>query len=233
MSGAFSSFQFRTVIFDLDGTLIDSIADVTAAVNRVLFDANLEPIGAAAAISLLGEGARIRIKKAFEMRGVDLAPADLEARTRDFARYYAENPLVHTKVFDGARELLDDLSASGIRSAVCTNKYEQSARDILARPCLIPAIEDVAGSDTFGVQKPHADHIVKLLQRMGADPKTAIMVGDSIHDIEAAHAAGIPAVAVTWGYSPISPHELDADAVIGRFGDLSLFKKSTDGIRQG
>lgn len=232
MSGAFSLFQFQTVIFDLDGTLIDSIADVAAAVNRVLADAGLDPIEKKSATSLLGEGARIRTRKAFAMRGVNLTSADLEARTRDFARYYAENPLVHTKIFDGAQELLDDLAASGIRSAVCTNKYEQSARDILAKLRLMPPIEDVAGSDTFGVQKPHADHIAKLLQRMDADPRTAVMVGDSIHDIEAAHAAGIPAVAVTWGYSSISPDKLGADAVLGHFSDLKRFRKAADGVRE-
>lgn len=222
MKETFASFQFQTVIFDLDGTLIDSIADVTSAVNRVLGDSGLPPIEQESALALLGEGARIRTKKAFAMRGVNLTDLELDSRTRDFARYYAENPLQHTKVFEGARELLDRLFANGIRVAVCTNKYEQSARDILTRLGLMPPVEDVAGSDTFGVQKPNADHVIKLLERMKADRSTAIMVGDSIHDIEAAHAAGIPAVAVTWGYSTIPAHELGADAVLNQFSDLIL-----------
>lgn len=215
-----AAFPFRTVIFDLDGTLIDSAADVGAAVNRVLADHGLEPIEGVAQVALMGEGGRVRTRKAFALRGVELDDAALSARVRDFVRYYAENPLERTAPYPGVPETLRRLARSGVRMGVCTNKYEESARDILLRLGLMPPIEDAAGADSFDVRKPHPGHILKLLARMDADPATALMVGDSIHDIEAAHAAGLPVIAVSWGYTLTPARDLGADDTIDRFAEL-------------
>ncbi len=215
-----SAFPFRTVIFDLDGTLIDSITDVANAVNRVLSDAGLESIEGQLRNSLLGEGARARIQKAFALRGKVLDTAELQKRTDDFTRYYAPTKSLNTVPFTGAKSLLDCLSGAGIQMGVCTNKDETSARALLSELQLMPPISDVAGSDTFGVQKPHPDHVLKLLQRMGADPRLAILVGDSIHDIKAARNAGIAAAAVTWGYSNDPVTDMGADYVLEKFSDV-------------
>ncbi|MCW5749379.1 MAG: HAD-IIIA family hydrolase [Alphaproteobacteria bacterium] len=215
-----ADFPFRTVVFDLDGTLIDSAEDVGAAVNRVLADHGLAPIDAATQRTLMGEGGRVRTRKAFALRGQELDDIALSARVRDFVRYYAENPIAHTTAYPGVPETLRRLDAAGVRLGVCTNKYEDSARDILARLGLMPPIADAAGADSFDVRKPHPGHILKLLARMGADPATALMVGDSIHDVAAARAAGLKVIAVSWGYTTVPARELGADTVIERFADL-------------
>lgn len=215
-----SAFPFRAVIFDLDGTLIDSITDVANAVNRVLADAGLASIEGKLRNSLLGEGARARIQKAFALRGTVLDDTDLKKRTDDFTRYYAENRLLNTKPYPGATALLDRLSEAGVQIGVCTNKDEKSAREILTTLKLMPPISDVAGSDTFGVQKPNPDHVLKLLQRMKVDPCMAIFVGDSIHDVDAAKSAGVVVAAVTWGYSTNPINELGADHILEQFSDL-------------
>lgn len=224
-----ASFSFRVVIFDLDGTLIDSLADVAKSVNRVLADAGLSPIEGALQKSLLGEGARARVRKAFEVKGVRLSNDELSSRTGDFTRYYAANLLDQTKPYDGAQKILETLSKFGIRTAVCTNKDEASARYILSTLGMMPPIEDVAGADTFGVQKPHPDHIRKLLLRMNADPRHTLLVGDSTHDIKAAHAAGIVCAAVAWGYSSTPVELLGANVILRSFDELldpALFSTS-------
>jgi phosphoglycolate phosphatase len=220
MTDDIADFPFRTVIFDLDGTLIDSAHDVAAAVNRVLADHGLAPIDAIEQRALMGEGGRVRTRKAFAMRGVLLDDRQLGARVRDFVRYYAESPVASTRPYPGVPETLAHLAGAGVRMCVCTNKYEDSARDILVRLGLMPPVADVAGADSFDVRKPHPGHVLKLLARMRADPAGALMVGDSIHDVEAAHGAGLPVVVVSWGYSLTPPRELGADAVIDRFADL-------------
>ncbi len=212
--------RFRAVIFDLDGTLIYSLADVAAAVNRVLADAGLEAIEGEARYALLGEGARIRIRNAFGIRGATLTDAELDRRTRDFTGYYAEMRVRHTVAFAGATAILGRLSKSGVVCGVCTNKDEASARDILKKLQLMPPVSDVAGADTFGMQKPHPDHLLKLLKRMGIGPESAIMVGDSIHDVETARRAGVAVAAVTWGYSMQPASQLGADHVLQGFDDL-------------
>jgi phosphoglycolate phosphatase len=220
MDAQLAGFPFRTVVFDLDGTLIDSAVDVGAAVNRVLADHGLAPIDETLQRTLMGEGGRVRTRKAFALRGHQLDDATLSARVRDFVRYYAENPVERTVAYPGVGETIRRLADGGVRLAVCTNKYEDSARDILARLDLMPPIEDAAGADSFDVRKPHPDHILKLLARMGADPATALMVGDSIHDVEAARAAGLKVIAVSWGYTDKPAQTLGANAVIDRFDDL-------------
>ncbi len=220
MPADIAAFPFRTVIFDLDGTLIDSAADVGAAVNRMLADHGLAPIDVMAQRALMGEGGRVRTRKAFAMRGKTLDDAELNARVRDFVRYYDERPTASTIPYPGVIATLRRLADADVRLGVCTNKYEGSARQIMAQLGLMPPIEDAAGADSFDVRKPHPGHILKLLDRMDADPGTALMVGDSIHDVEAAHAAGLPVIAVSWGYTQVPAHALGAEAVIERFDDL-------------
>jgi phosphoglycolate phosphatase len=215
-----ATFPFRTIVFDLDGTLIDSARDVGAAVNRVLADHGLAPLDDATQRTLMGEGGKVRTRKAFALRGVNLDEMALRARVSDFIRYYAERPVVHTRPYDGVAQTLDALSRSGVRLAVCTNKYEASARDVLGRLDLMAMISDVAGADTFDVRKPDPGHILKLLARMNAEPADAAMVGDSVHDVRAGKRAGLPTVAVSWGYTETPPHLLGADAVVERFADI-------------
>lgn len=209
-----------TVVFDLDGTLVDSAQDVTEAVNRTLADHGLDPIDEATGRTLMGEGGRVRTRKAFAMRGVELDRAALDAAVRRFVAHYAAHPVERTVAYPGVPETLRGLRDAGLTLAVCTNKYEDSARDVLGRLGLLDWFADVAGADSFDVRKPHPGHLLKLLARIGRPASGAAMVGDSVHDVEAAHAAGLPVIAVTWGYSDRPARSLGAEAAIERFDAL-------------
>jgi phosphoglycolate phosphatase len=185
--------RFDTVIYDLDGTLIDSAKDMQMAVSHVLADHGLPAVTEDDVRIFMGQGSKVTMGKAFAKYGKALDEATLTAA--HFARL-------------------------GLKQGVCTNKFETPSRMILEHLKLMPPIADVAGADTFPVRKPDPRHILMLLARMGRDPKRTVMIGDSIHDVEAAHGAGLPAVLVSWGYTATPAHELGAEAVIQRFGAL-------------
>ncbi|MBX9946235.1 MAG: HAD-IA family hydrolase [Reyranella sp.] len=212
--------RFDTVIYDLDGTLIDSAQDMCVAVSRVLADHGLPPISAQDARIFMGQGSKVTMGKAFAKNGRTLDDAALSAVTREFVRYYEADPVSHTTAFDGVADVVARFARLGLRQGVCTNKFERPARTILEHLKLMPPIADVAGADTFPVRKPDPRHILMLVERMGGNPARSVMIGDSIHDAEAAHAAGIPAVLVSWGYTARPASELGADAVIDRFDAL-------------
>ena len=126
----------------------------------------------------------------------------------------------HTIAFAGVSEVVQCFDKLGLKQGVCTNKFERPSRMILEHLKLMPPIADLAGADTFPVRKPDPRHILMLVERMGRSPERAVMVGDSIHDVHAAHAAGLPAVLVSWGYTAKPASELGAEAVIDRFDAL-------------
>jgi len=212
--------RFDTVIYDLDGTLIDSARDMCVAVSSVLADHGLPPISDEEARLFMGEGSKMTMRRAFARNGRTLDEAAASAVTREFVRYYEQDPVRYTTAFDGVAEIVKRLDRLGLRQGVCTNKFEKSARMILKGLSLMPPIADVAGADTFTVRKPDPGHILQLIDKIGGDRARAVMVGDSIHDVEAAHGGGLPAVLVSWGYTDKPAGELGADAVIDCFDAL-------------
>ena len=212
--------RFDTVIYDLDGTLIDSARDMCLAVSRVLADHGLPPISDEDARLFMGEGSKMTMRRAFAKNGRSLDDAEVSAVTREFVRYYEQDPIRHTTAFDGVAEVVAALDRLGLRQGVCTNKFERPARMILQGLKLMPPIAAVAGADTFTVRKPDPGHILQLIDKIGGRRDRAIMIGDSIHDVEAAHAGGLPAVLVSWGYTAKPASELGAEAVIERFAAL-------------
>lgn len=212
--------RFDTVVYDLDGTLIDSAADMQVAVSRVLADHGLPAITDQDARLFMGEGSQVTMRRAFAKWGRELADEEARAVTREFVRYYEAEPMRFTTAFDGVPEVVARFDRLGLRQGVCTNKFERPSRIILEALKLMPPILDVAGADTFAVRKPDPGHILQLIERIGGDPRRAVMIGDSVHDVAAAHAAGVPAVLVSWGYTARPAHELGAEAVIERFDAL-------------
>jgi len=212
--------RFDTVVYDLDGTLIDSAKDMQIAVSRVLADHGLPAISEDDARIFMGQGSKVTMNKAFAKSGRVLDDATLSAVTREFVRYYEMDPIRHTVAFDGVVDVVARFDSLGLRQGVCTNKFERPARMILQGLKLMPPIADLAGADTFPVRKPDPKHILMLVERMGGDPDRAVMIGDSIHDVEAAHGAGLPAVLVNWGYTARPASELGAEAVIEHFAAL-------------
>ncbi|MCA0302087.1 MAG: HAD-IA family hydrolase [Proteobacteria bacterium] len=212
--------RFDTVVYDLDGTLIDSAADMQVAVSRVLADHGLPAITDQDARMFMGEGSQVTMRRAFAKYGRTLADEEAKAVTREFVRYYEAEPMRFTTAFDGVPEVVARFDRLGLRQGVCTNKFERPSRIILEALKLMPPILDVAGADTFAVRKPDPGHILQLIDRIGGNPARAVMIGDSVHDVAAAHAAGVPAVLVSWGYTAKPAHELGAEAVIERFDAL-------------
>jgi phosphoglycolate phosphatase len=214
------ALRFDTVIYDLDGTLIDSAKDMQVAVSHVLADHGLPPVTEDDVRIFMGQGSKVTMNKAFTKYGKTLDDAALSAATAEFVRYYEADPVGHTTAFAGVAEVVQHFGKLGLRQGVCTNKFERPSRMILGHLKLMPPITDLAGADTFPVRKPDPRHILMLLERMGRTPDRAVMVGDSVHDVEAAHAAGLPAVLVSWGYTDRPASELGAEAVIERFDAL-------------
>jgi phosphoglycolate phosphatase len=212
--------RFDTVIYDLDGTLIDSAKDMQVAVSRVLADHGLPPVTEDDVRIFMGQGSKVTMNKAFTKYGKSLDDEALSAVTREFVRYYEADPVSHTSAFAGVPEVVQCFDKLGLKQGVCTNKFERPSRMILEHLKLMPPIADLAGADTFPVRKPDPRHILMLIERMGRSPDRAVMIGDSIHDVEAAHAAGLPAVLVSWGYTDRPASELGAEAVIERFDAL-------------
>jgi len=212
--------RFDTVIYDLDGTLIDSARDMQVAVSRVLADHGLPPVTEDDVRIFMGQGSKVTMNKAFTKYGRTLDDAALSAVTAEFVRYYEADPVSHTIAFAGVSEVVGRFDRLGLKQGVCTNKFERPSRMILEHLKLMPPIADLAGADTFPVRKPDPRHILMLVERMGSAPDRAVMVGDSIHDVHAAHGAGLPAVLVSWGYTATPASELGAEAVIERFDAL-------------
>jgi len=214
--------RFDTVIYDLDGTLIDSAKDMQVAVSRVLADHGLPPVSEDDVRIFMGQGSKVTMGKAFAKHGKSLDEEALSAVTREFVRYYEADPVSHTSAFPGVAEVVARFARLGLKQGVCTNKFERPSRMILEHLKLMPPIADVAGADTFPVRKPDPKHILMLIERMGSSPQRAVMIGDSIHDVEAAHGAGLPAVLVSWGYTDRPASELGAEAVIQQFEGLPV-----------
>lgn len=214
------SCPFSAIVFDLDGTLIDSAPDIGKAANAVLAERGLDPVEAPLIRRFIGDGGRVLMQHALTYRGVALDDAILDAAFKRFRMHYESAPVGGTRLFPGALEALHRLRAEGAKLAVCTNKYETLTLDILRRLDVLDLFGAVTGGDTFAVRKPDPGHLLGTLARIGAVAADAAMIGDSIHDVGTARGAKVKVVAVEWGYSATPAAQLGADAVIGDYRQL-------------
>lgn len=205
--------------FDLDGTLIDTAGDLAAAVDAMLTEIGRPPIGVAAVTRLIGGGARRMVRLALDQAGiVDEATI---ARCYDrFLAHYAADIAHLSRPFPGALAALDALSARGIVVAIVTNKPEALALKLLDALGLTDRFACIIGGDTLGPgkAKPAPDPILEMMRR--CDAARGLFVGDSVYDVAAARAAGLPVVAVRFGYIDGPAEALGADAVIDGFAAL-------------
>ena len=209
------------VIFDLDGTLIDTAPDLVASLNHTIAAADLEPVTYADLTHLVGQGARVMIRRAFELRGQPLSDEAAEPLLQRFlAHYKAEMPGA-SRPYPGLIEAMERLEEAGMRLAVCTNKLEELAIPLIGKLGLSDRFVTVTGGDTFPVRKPDAGHVLGTIEKAGARPEATVMIGDSINDILAARNAGIPSIAVTFGYSDVPVEDLQPDHVMTHFSELT------------
>ncbi|WP_298284719.1 phosphoglycolate phosphatase [Acidocella sp.] len=196
----------RPVIFDLDGTLVDSAPDIAASVNRVLAANGLAPLKLAEVMTMIGDGAKPLLARAFAARGVAHDPAHLAAFIAD----YQANPVTETAPYPGMVALLDELARRKVLMAVCTNKPHAPAVRILEALGLGRFFAAVLGGDSLPYKKPDPRHLAATLAAL--EVTDAIMVGDHHNDLAAAAALGLPGVHVRWGYGEASSPHSAADA---------------------
>jgi phosphoglycolate phosphatase len=209
-----------TIVFDLDGTLIDTAPDLVDTLNVVFAREGLPPVPYDTARNLIGGGARAMIARGIEAEGRVLTPEKLEQLFADFIAHYSEHIADRSRPFPGLIDALDALATRGHRFAVCTNKLERLSFRLLDQLKLADRFAAICGQDTFGMQKPDPEVLRRTITAAGGNPHHAIMIGDSLTDIRTARAAGIPVIAVDFGYSEKPVSELGPDRIISHFAQL-------------
>lgn len=209
------------VVFDLDGTMIDTAPDLIESLNHTIAAADLQPVTFDDLTHLVGQGARVMIRRAFNLRGAPLDEAQVEPLLERFLTHYKAHMPGYSRLYDGLTDAFDRLEASGMRLAVCTNKLEQLALPLLDKMGLTDRFAAITGGDTFPVRKPDARHLLGTIEKAGGNPQRAILIGDSINDIMAAKNAEVGSIAVTFGYSDVPVESLEPGHVISHFDQLT------------
>ncbi len=208
------------VVFDLDGTLIDSAPDLHVAANRLLAEHELAPLTLAQVRSMVGEGVARLVERLFRAAGRPLDEPGLRRAADRFRALYLERACVLTRPMRGASACLDTLAAAGRRLALCTNKPEAHTRVILNALGLAARFDTVVGGDTLAVRKPDPAPLLKSLGDVGAAPSSGLFIGDSATDLETARAAGVRVGLVEGGYARTPVREMPADHHLTSLDDL-------------
>jgi phosphoglycolate phosphatase len=207
-----------TVIFDLDGTLVDTAPDLIATLNTILGREGLPAVPDDAARTLVGRGARHMLEHGLALAG--RSGYGIDRLYGDFIAYYSDHLADRSRPFPGVEKALDTLAERGCTFAVCTNKFEWLSVRLLASLGLAGRFASICGQDTFGVQKPNPEALLGTLRRAGGSVDSAVMVGDSLTDIATARAAQMPVVAVDFGYTEVPVKDLRPDRVISHYKHL-------------
>jgi phosphoglycolate phosphatase len=210
----------RIIVFDLDGTLVDTAPDLINALNFILDREGLPPVPLHTARNMIGAGARKLIERGLELEGRSMSVEDVTRLTSDFIDYYAAHIADASRPFEGLESALDVLSARGYRFAVCTNKLEWLSKRLLDQLGLSARFAAICGADTFGVSKPDPAILRQTVARAGGQLSAAIMVGDAGPDIGVARRAGIPVIGVEFGYTEVPIADLRPDRLISHMRDL-------------
>ncbi len=201
--GGRADLSGAAIVFDLDGTLVDTAADLAASMNHALVAAGHAPVPGEAVRHLVGHGARRMIMRGYELSvGRAASDAELDRELALFLEHYQDNIAVHSRPFDHVVTLIETLGARGAAFAVCTNKREALARQLLDALGLAPMFGSIVGADTASAPKPDAAPVRLCLEQTGA--RRAAFVGDSDTDIRAAAAAGLPCFVADFGYGPLT-----------------------------
>ena len=209
-----------TIVFDLDGTLIDTAPDLVDTLNVVFAREGWPPVPYETARNMISGGARMMLARGIAAEGIAVAPAKLEQLFADFIAHYTEHIADRSRPFPGLTDALDVLASGGCRFAVCTNKLERLSVLLLKQLKLADRFAAICGQDTFGIQKPDPEVLRRTVAAAGGNPPHSIMIGDSSTDIRTARAAGIPVIAVDFGYSERPVSEFGPDRIISHYGQL-------------
>ncbi len=191
--------QPKAMVFDLDGTLIDSAPDIAAAVNKVVGGCGGPTLSVPYVSSFIGDGSRSMLRRIFADNDIEASPAFLEERLSDYLDFYRAEPVVHTRFYPFVKEDLLTLHASGYRLGVCTNKPHALTETVLDKLGIAPLFDAVIGADAVENRKPHRDHLLAVVDRMGLAPEEVFYVGDTEIDRACACSAGVAFFIVNWG----------------------------------
>jgi phosphoglycolate phosphatase len=223
-----------TIVFDLDGTLIDTAPDLISTLNITLTREGIAPVPYEEARKMIGGGARGMIERALIAEGRADAKAgfsaDLDRMFGEFIEHYAAHIADRSRPFPHLETALDRLAADGYRLAVCTNKLEWLSVRLLDTLNLTRRFAAICGQDTFGLQKPDPEVLRRTIAKAGGAPERAIMVGDSGTDVRTARAAALPVIAVTFGYSEVPIESLRPDRLIGSYSELEAAIRSIEAV---
>ena len=192
-----SSLPPRLVVFDLDGTLVDTLADLTASANRLLARYGRPALAPQTVRPMVGDGVPALVRRVLRHSGLQ---TDEAAAIADFSDDYTRNAANHSRLFAGAAATLDRLTRDGWRLAVCTNKPEAAARTLLEALGIAPLLAAIGGGDSFATRKPDPGHLLGTINAAGARPERSILVGDHANDVAAARGAAVPCIFALWGY---------------------------------
>ena len=206
------------LVFDLDGTLIDSAPDLQAAVNEMLRERGRASLSLPQVRRMIGDGAPALVARALAAGGGD--PAEVARALPRFLQLYESDAVRLTRPYPGVTETLAVLRRRGYRTAICTNKPQHATYTVLEGLGLSALFDGIAGGDRFAVKKPDPGHLLGLIGALGGRQDAAAMIGDNENDAAAAHGAGIPLVLMRYGYARIDPESLAADALLDHFGEL-------------
>ncbi len=209
-----------TFVFDLDGTLVDTAPDLAAATNHVLATLDLAPVSVADIRPFVGHGALAMVSGAAAAHGRALTEPQLYDLFNVFLAHYSDHIADLSQPYDHVIETLADLSGQGARLAVCTNKIESHARQLLDALNMSDLFAAVTGRDSLGVWKPDPGHFNGTVALAGGQKAKAVMIGDTETDILTAQAAGVPVVAVDFGYSVAPVASFQPSAVISSYREL-------------
>jgi phosphoglycolate phosphatase len=210
----------RIIVFDLDGTLVDTAPDLIDSLNVLFAREGLTPIAMDKGRGMIGGGVKRLIERGLSLQGRSYTPADIDDLFRDYVAHYAEHIADRSRPFPGVETALDALARRGDRFAVCTNKFAWLSVRLLDLLGLSARFAAICGQDTFGMQKPDPEILRRTIQAAGGALDAALMVGDSGTDIMAARAAGIPVVAVDFGYTEVPVAAFKPDRIISHFDAL-------------
>lgn len=211
--------SIRALIFDLDGTLVDSLPDLAEAINELMAANGLAPHAERAVASMVGKGVPVLVQKAFAAHGVIVAGEVLDAHVRTYLGFYEPRATRLTRLFPHTADMVKQL-AGNFRLAVCTNKPTAVSREIVDSLGIGKEIAVVVGGDSGVTPKPAPDMLWLVAERLGLPKEDVLMVGDSANDVAAAKGAGVRVAVVRYGYTDIPADELNADFVMDDFRGL-------------
>lgn len=209
------------VVFDLDGTLVDTAPDLVSSLNHTIAVYGLAPVTYEDLTHLVGHGARAMIERSFRLRGHPLAEDEMPAMMDRFIEHYLAHMPGESQPYPGLSAALDRLRDAGMVLAVCTNKLESLARALIEGLNLDGYFTVITGGDTFPVRKPDPAHLTGTVDLAGGDIRRTVMVGDSLNDLRVAVNAGVPSIGVPFGYSDVPIQTLDPTVLITHYDQLT------------